>query len=441
MAFVQHLLPLQPFLSLRQIEQLMENFAHLYGDQQRGGRSCDERKIPHNNNLKRKLDVYTQEQLPQRPRVQCSPNNAIAFLILALGDTTLKSRAEIKSNDTTYLASGQEFPETAPGVSYYARAMHLMAGHLDGDDLVHAQMFLLAGLYKAQLGRIQEASSWYFMAGRVLLRLLDRHDLTTEQYAPKLKSGTKCSRYALTYHEQAIVLAAWACLHFESEVIPELRLPLSGLERVKQHLPLPEPYRAETAPNAMRPNPGNVSSLANLETARLRKIVSVANQQTSATDCAKLWPEQVRVVMKGHTASLQDWRSSLPEQLRWNDQDPLPDCNVIAAFRRSYWQAKIFLLRPYLYYALHILPDVRHSSTASLSTDIHQQGSAGLDAHTLAAVHVTTKKAGESEILRLADLCLEAAKHSITAYNGVKGKVIFTNAQDATHRYVIGLLL
>lgn len=447
LGFAQHILPLQPFLPHRQIKPLLERFIRLYSENQPEETSDqDERCVGHVKALKRKHEEEpVSERARKRSKIECSPNNAIVFLVLALGETALSSEAPLHASGSVHTGIGHELADAYPGVAYYAKAMGLMAGHLDGDDLVHAQMFLLAGLYKAQLGRIQEASSWYFMAGRVLLRLLDRHHLTAEQDFSSRRSSSARSQSecegganALTTREQLTVLSAWACLRFESESTPELRFPLSGLEIIKNDLPLPEPLHVESCTNDRFSHLGNISHVAGLEAARLQSLSSFADQQIFSGCSASLWPEQLRVVMKSHTAAIHEWRMSLPELLRWNDQDPPPNCCSTASFRRSYWEAKIALLKPFLYYALHILPDLRNNNH-HLPPEVDQKYRVGYSAHILAAIHVTMKKSGESEILRNAELCLDAVKHSIVGYDGIVGKVVLTNVPGATHRYVVHL--
>jgi hypothetical protein len=72
--------------------------------------------------------------------------------------------------------------QVIPGLAYYAKAAEILGEHGDGNDLVHAQMYLLAGLYKGQLARIGEAMSWITRASRVAMTLLDRYKLYNNNY-------------------------------------------------------------------------------------------------------------------------------------------------------------------------------------------------------------------------------------------------------------------
>ena len=72
--------------------------------------------------------------------------------------------------------------DVIPGIAYYAKAAEILGDQGDGNDLIHAQMFLLAGLYKGQLARVKESMSWITMAGRVIQTLLDRYKLYNDNY-------------------------------------------------------------------------------------------------------------------------------------------------------------------------------------------------------------------------------------------------------------------
>jgi hypothetical protein len=67
--------------------------------------------------------------------------------------------------------------DVIPGIAYYAKAAEILGEQGDGNDLIHAQMFLLAGLYKGQLARVKESMSWITIAGRAIQSLLDRYKL------------------------------------------------------------------------------------------------------------------------------------------------------------------------------------------------------------------------------------------------------------------------
>jgi hypothetical protein len=58
----------------------------------------------------------------------------------------------------------------------------MIGDQVDGYDLLHAQIFRLARLFEGQLARVKESISWFQMAGRAVLGLLDRHKLYRDIY-------------------------------------------------------------------------------------------------------------------------------------------------------------------------------------------------------------------------------------------------------------------
>lgn len=57
--------------------------------------------------------------------------------------------------------------DSIPGLNYYREACRIIGLHNDSNDLPNAQARLLAGLYKGQLGRVQESWSWISDACRI----------------------------------------------------------------------------------------------------------------------------------------------------------------------------------------------------------------------------------------------------------------------------------
>ena len=50
--------------------------------------------------------------------------------------------------------------ELYPGLAYFAHASDILGNNLGGNTIMHAQAFLLAGIYYGQLGRVTESWSW-----------------------------------------------------------------------------------------------------------------------------------------------------------------------------------------------------------------------------------------------------------------------------------------
>ncbi|KAK4551119.1 hypothetical protein LTR86_011307 [Recurvomyces mirabilis] len=64
-----------------------------------------------------------------------------------------------------------------PDLAYYGKAAEVLGEKGDGNELIHAQMFLLAGLYNGQLARVNESMSWITRASGVAMVLLERHKM------------------------------------------------------------------------------------------------------------------------------------------------------------------------------------------------------------------------------------------------------------------------
>jgi hypothetical protein len=58
-----------------------------------------------------------------------------------------------------------------PGLAYFAYASDILGNNFGGNDIIHAQAFLLAGLYFGQLGRVLESWSWINCGCRATMML------------------------------------------------------------------------------------------------------------------------------------------------------------------------------------------------------------------------------------------------------------------------------
>jgi hypothetical protein len=150
--------------------------------------------------------------------------------------------------------------------------------------------------------------------------------------------------------------------------------------------------------------------------------------------------------------NLELWRSSLPPEMRWNDNDPpSPDINH-ARMRAKYWGARYIIHRPVLFHALHFLgpnasgsavdspaglagshtsPSLTHGQRATdmtrISSDLGTlQGSNG--AHSYRDL--------PPKIRRACGLCVQSAIQSTIAFDGVKGRPVVTNIFGTAHAYV-----
>jgi hypothetical protein len=70
--------------------------------------------------------------------------------------------------------------ELFPGLAYFAHASDILGNNLGGNGIMHAQAFLLAGIYYGQLGRVTESWSWINEGCRVTTILHNKKKSVSE---------------------------------------------------------------------------------------------------------------------------------------------------------------------------------------------------------------------------------------------------------------------
>lgn len=329
--------------------------------------------------------------------------------------------------------------DVIPGIAYYAKAAEILGDQGDGNDLVHAQMFLLAGLYKGQLARVKESMSWFSMAGRAVLSLLDRYKLYNENYwtaygGDVKRRWEKSQKLNKDKRTNLIVLAAWTCLQLESDILAELRLPSSHIQEIENLLLMPQDVPEDEAYDTLDPGDGqddhNMILIYYTAQMYLRKRLNMVHREMYGPDCADKPLDEVRDMLQGHENILELWRNSLPPQLRWRDEDP-PASNILAArLRAKYWGAKYVVNRPFLDYALHILPYVRDgTSVHEVARDVHGNYRDKAEINLFEAI----EGLGEAAVWRASMRCIEAAMQSTIALDGAGQRLVVTNIHGTAH--------
>lgn len=333
--------------------------------------------------------------------------------------------------------------DVIPGIAYYAKAAEILGDQGDGNDLIHAQMFLLAGLYKGQLARVKESMSWITMAGRVSLNLLDRYKLYNDNYwtayGDVKKSHQKGQKLITDMRQNLIVLASWTCLQLESDILAELRLPSSGIQNIENlllmphNLPEEETYESHVGLNPNEEKKGeSYSDVLMFYTAQmfLRKRLNQVHRQLYGPECLDQPLTEVQALIKGHESILDGWRALLPEVLNWEDNEDPPSGILSARLRAKYWGARYVINRPFLDYALHIMPHVKEgSSMEDAAIDAHRNPRDKAEIHLFKAIQLM----GEGEIWSACKRCIEAAMQSTVALDGVPDRLIVTNIHGTAH--------
>jgi hypothetical protein len=333
--------------------------------------------------------------------------------------------------------AGRRNLDVIPGIAYYAKAAEILGEQGDGNDLVHAQMFLLAGLYKGQLARVKESMSWFCMAGRAICALLDRYKLYNSEYwgghdDVRARHAEDQARIKDT-RSSLIVLASWTCLQLETDILAEMRLPKSGIDELEHKLLLPAVERedqygdVEMASTRLAHENVLLYYTAQLY---LRRRLNKVHREMYGPDCLDLPLQEVQDMFNGHQLTLDIWRNWLPYGLRWKDSDPPPSDILNARLRAKYWGARYVTNRPFLDYALHIMPGLGEGrQLEDIARDAYGNARHKADVHIFKAICGM----GDDTIWKAAAQCVEAAMHSTVAFDNVPDRVIVTNIHGTAH--------
>ena len=327
-----------------------------------------------------------------------------------------------------------------PGIAYYAKAAEILGDQSDGSDLIHAQMFLLAGLYKGQLARVKESMSWIAKAGGIVQSLLYRYKLYNDNYwtanGDERRQHESGQKLITNMRQNLIVLASWTCLQLESDILAELRLPSSGFQNIENLLLMPHSLAQEETYDGLAPHEDKKhesdKNVILFYTAQmfLRKRLNEVHRQLYGPDCLNQSLAEVQAILHGHEAILHGWRTMLPPDLKWEDEEPPPDGILSARLRAKYWGARYVINRPFLDYALHIMPHVKDgSSVEEVALDVHRNHRDTAEIHLFKAIELM----GESEVWEACKRCIEAAMQSTVALDGVPDRLIVTNIHGTAH--------
>jgi hypothetical protein len=86
--------------------------------------------------------------------------------------------------------------------------------------------------------------------------------------------------------------------------------------------------------------------------------------------------------------------------------------------------------RPFLDYALHIMPHVKDGQTVeSVAVDVHRNPRDKAEIHLFKAIQLM----GEGEVWAACRRCIEAAMQSTIALDGVPDRLVVTNIHGTAH--------
>jgi len=350
-------------------------------------------------------------------------------------------RSSVEGSSTSSTSSLRNL-DVIPGLAYYAKAAEILGDQGDGNDLVHAQMFLLAGIYKGQLARVKESMSWITMAGRAVQALLDRYKLYNNDYWQTYGDVRQQYRDAQDRikdtRQSLIVLTSWSCLQLESDILAELRLPSSNIQSIENLLIMPKKAPEEETYGKLEisgglehyDHPDNILMFYTAQLYIRRRLNKIHNEMYGRDSLSRSLSE-VQDMLLGHEEVLEAWRQRLPVYMKWHDDDPPPSDILSARLRAKYWGARYVANRPFLDYALHIMPYVKGGKQAveEVALDIYGNKRDQADIHLFKAI----EQMGEKRVWHAARSCVNAAMHSTVAFDGIPARLIMTNIHGTAH--------
>ncbi|MCJ1355148.1 MAG: hypothetical protein MMC33_005139 [Icmadophila ericetorum] len=304
--------------------------------------------------------------------------------------------------------------DVIPGLAYFAYATDILGNQHGALDLPHIQAHLLAGLYMGQLACTFESWSWIRTACNVCHYVIRDPKLTKERDEAR---------------KDSIRFAYYTCLQLESDILAELDLRRSGIDRAEYSDIVDYPKGVTE----------DVTGLVDLNKPEARMLFHYSSQINLRTMLNRiqmtLYPpgNQTRIPLSTRDQCedmLTQWRQVLPEPMRWRDGDP-PSADINEArLRAKYYGALYIIHRPFLHYALHspefrTMPENPDSPSYAPRAD-HKNGT---------MPPPTLTQLDKFQILRSARTCVEAAIHSTIAFDGVcfNKRLIVTNIFGTAH--------
>lgn len=469
-SYIKHIHVMQPFLDIGEVRGLLHDFIAWHGISVQQSVAADGYDMTSDRPSKRRRDDNHSDIAPLRRRL----GHAVVYLIFALGKICMHSdmlptgspsigQSETSSSslgrmygvestspsfdnaDTisrvssqTPSADGESHGDEGattrkvPGLDYYVKAVEIFGVYSDGNDLIHAHLFLLAGLYKGQLARVKESMSWYTMAGRVLLQLLHSHGLQDKNHWKWTSEGGKAvqernQELISDKHRSSIVRASYSCIQLESDIRADLDLPSSGIISLETMLPVLEAFADVSRSRGDSAQSANVPFHFTSQV-YLRIRLNQIHRQLYGPDCEGLSLAETRCILQEHEAIIGTWQNGLPADMSWGLEDAPPTDILHARLRAKYWGARYLINRPFLDYILHTKPHPR-LTVAEVASDSRPKPRCEAESHLFRAI---SGMSGE-EVQIGYQTCVKAAEKSTIAFDNVLGRPIVTNIHGTAH--------
>ncbi|KAF2477145.1 uncharacterized protein BDR25DRAFT_276870 [Lindgomyces ingoldianus] len=275
--------------------------------------------------------------------------------VLALGCMAAKAHEEGNFPLPSRLqASGTGFmpPEwyslvldNPPGLRFFNEARKRIGFLMCQNDLQAAQFYMLSTFYYAQILRPIESWTTVNRAALSCMSILKRAEpIDFDQW-----EGDMISR------------VFWSTLMYETILIQELNLPLSGLQEYEADMPIPKfsPYpRSKTSISGLITDEDDSFFNFHFLAQAAHRILLTRIRYSLYSFVEKEGQPTPAITAEMHH-QLEQWRTNLPPVLQFTDHDNVDDApspaHVIAKamLRSRYLVAKFHIGRPFLYKALH----------------------------------------------------------------------------------------
>lgn len=372
-----------------------------------------------------------------------------------------ENRVRKSLSTRTFTSSRDEFGhvknlQVIPGLSLYGFATGIL-GHLQGGvDLEHVQAGLLAGLYAGQLAHPFQSHGWICQAARAC------QVLVRQKRYERLEESATQDLYNFAY---------WTCLQLESDLLAELDIPASGISRAEGRIGLPKGRFTIALPDDIN-DPTTMIMMFYSAQIHLRKVLNRVH-----TDLYKpekegetRWSSTVQETL---SMNLELWRESLPENMKWKDQDPPAKEINAARMRAKYYGARYIIFRPLLYHALHYgATGARVRGVGRPAVDSPTGSASNMQSHQMSPsmTHTDHRATGMSrmmsdlgnvpsnptsafanawtppsvtvrnlptKLLQACKICVRSAIYSTEALDGIEDRLVVTNIFGTAHALVL----
>jgi hypothetical protein len=312
--------------------------------------------------------------LPETPP-RLTPTDVLLLLVLKVGEACVCTAQGVKR--LAHVGDGL----VASNSIYCEEIARMTKSHDGGGELHDAQRLLLAGLYNASIGRGDDSDTQFKAAGSVLKCLLENHNILLEcgiderlqKIAVDVDLDTELIRKQLEQHRLAsegkmrdlkqrqMVMAAWACLRFQSNEISVDRMQTTGLCEVKHLLPtLTEvPEKSIYGTTLAYPGVGNQDHDRKTTSFLYHALIFLERQlneirgEIYGDEILSLSGHAIRGTFQAREETVNAWKDNLPSGFRW-DEKPSPSSDVMQArLSFMYWEAIRTINEPFLEYALY----------------------------------------------------------------------------------------